>query len=254
MAPPTFQPVTPEDAATVVLVRDAGGDLEVYMTRRQDHLLFLGGYYVFPGGKMDEADYGAQSLARCRGLTPEQAAARIEGVERPELAYGLMFAAVRELFEEAGVLLAEYEDGVELARPSPELAARLAELRAGLQADRITMAALLQAEGLYCPVSRVHWFAHWITPATSPRRFSTYFFLARLPEGQEASAFESEVARALWIRPDEALARWRQDKWKMIPPTISSLDTLARYKSWTDLARDFSRPPGEHRRTVWKAL
>ncbi|HUT53532.1 MAG TPA: NUDIX hydrolase [bacterium] len=254
MAPPTFQPVTPEDASTVILIRDAQDDIEVYMTRRQDYLLFLGGFYVFPGGKMDAADYGAESMARCRGLTPEQAAGVIEGVERPELAVGLMVAAIRELFEEAGVLLAEYDDGKALTRPSPELAQRLSARREQLQSDKVSMAELLKSEGLYCSLARIHWFAHWITPATSPRRFSTYFFVAGKPAGQEASAFEREVARALWIRPEQALARWRQDKWKMIPPTIASLDTLSRYHSWEALKHDFSRPPRDHQRTVWKTL
>jgi 8-oxo-dGTP pyrophosphatase MutT (NUDIX family) len=249
-----FKPVTPEDASTVILVREAGPGLEVYMTRRQESLMFLGGFHVFPGGKMDPADRSPESMARCKGLAPEAASARIEGVEQPAMAVGLMVAAIRELFEEAGVLLAEYEDGTRLTRPSAELCARLSEYREKLQADRISLAQLLEAESLFCSIAHIHWFAHWITPATSPRRFSTYFFTARLPEGQKASPFASEIAEALWVRPEQAIANWREGRWKMIPPTIASLDTLARYRSWDELKRDFSRAPEEHRRTVWKEL
>jgi 8-oxo-dGTP pyrophosphatase MutT (NUDIX family) len=247
-----FKPVKPEDASTVILVRDDGGGIEVYVTRRQDHLLFLGGYHVFPGGKVDEDDRSAKTIELCRGRTPEQACTHIEGVDEPDRAVGFMVAGIRELFEEAGVLLAEREDGSDLRQSGPGQAERLAGHRKKLQQDKIGFQQIMEKERLRCPLDRLLWFAHWITPATSPRRFNTFFFAAKKPEGQETQAFEDEIAEAFWVRPEKALENWRKGQWKMIPPTISSLDTLAGYKSWDDIKNDLVKPHEEHRRVVVK--
>ena len=247
-----FKPVTPEDAATVILTREAGDGLEVYMTRRQDQLLFLGGYHVFPGGKMDLADRCPEMIRRCRGCTPDRAVERIEGVEAPELAVGLMVAAIRELFEEAGVLLCEDAGGKPLEEPSLPRADRLARWRGELQQNRVTFLEILEEEDLYPVLARLQWFAHWITPATSPRRFSTFFFVARKPAGQKTSRFVDEVDQAVWIKPEDAIEKWKAGEWEMIPPTIASLDTISRYQSWEEIKKDFSLPPPRHKRTVWK--
>jgi 8-oxo-dGTP pyrophosphatase MutT (NUDIX family) len=247
-----FKPVKPEDASTVILVREDGGGIEVYMTRRQHHLLFLGGYHVFPGGKVDENDKSAQIIERCRGRTPEQACTHIEGMDEPDRAVGFLVAGIRELFEEAGVLLADCDDGSALEPTAPGQAERLAGFRKKLQQDKISFQQILEKERLCCPLDKLLWFAHWITPATSPRRFNTLFFAAKKPEGQETEAFEDEIAEAFWIRPEQALENWRKGLWKMIPPTISSLDTLSRYESWQDIEKDLRRPPEEYKRTVWK--
>jgi 8-oxo-dGTP pyrophosphatase MutT (NUDIX family) len=249
-----WKPVKPEDAATVVLTRDSSDGLEVYMTRRQPSLLFLGGYHVFPGGKLDDADRSPEIFARCRDCDLEEAARQIEGVDDPDRAAGLMVAAIRELFEEAGVLLGEDEAGRPLANPSKQTLNQLADLRKKLQADEIPFSDLLEMQGLYCSLSRLKWFAHWITPATSPRRFNTFFFVARKPKGQETSRFEQEIDEAVWVKPREAIERWKAGEWLMIPPTIASLDTLSRYESWEAIKADFGRPPAEHQRTVWKGL
>ncbi len=246
--------VVPEDAATVVLVRDSGDGLEVYMTRRRDELVFLGGYHVFPGGKVDPGDRCSEAVQRSRGLSPEDAACRINGVPEPFRAFGFFFGAARELFEEAGVLIAEDGECGPVEGPSAGLAERLGAHRADLQADRVPLHRILEQEGLFISVHRLKWFAHWITPATSPRRFNTYFFVCRKPGGQSAQPFSGEVSEGVWVRPLEALNRWRAGEWKMIPPTFASLDTLSQYGSWEDLSRDFSRPPLEHPRTVWKGF
>lgn len=251
---PGFKPVKPEDAATVLLVRDEGSGLEVYMTRRRPELMFLGGYHVFPGGKLDAADRGESLAGRCRGLSPSQVCSALSGVEDPDRARGFFTAAARELFEEAGVLLCEDGQGRARERFSEKQADRLSSLRLELLEDRIGLAEVLEAEDMFLSLSRLHWFAHWVTPAFSPRRFNTYFFAARKPSGQEPSPFRAEVAEGGWTRPEEALERWRAGEWRMIPPTIASLDTLSRYSNWAELKADFSLPPAEHARTVWRGV
>jgi 8-oxo-dGTP pyrophosphatase MutT (NUDIX family) len=245
----SWQPVAAEDAATVLLVREGEAGLEVYLTRRQESLVFLGGYTVFPGGKVDAGDRSAEQLERCRGLSAAAAAERLPGTDGPERAVGFFVAGFRELFEETGVLVAEDGQGCSLEEPDPERARRLAAARIEVQDDRLGFPALLRGEDLYLPLERLFWFARWITPATSPRRFNTYFFLARLPAGQSPSPFSSEIAEAVWSRPEEALERWRRGQWRMIPPTIASLDTLSRYRTWAEARACFSRP--EHPRTTW---
>jgi 8-oxo-dGTP pyrophosphatase MutT (NUDIX family) len=239
--------VEPEDAATVVLVREAREGLEVYMTQRQDHLTFLGGYYVFPGGKVDGSDMSEAAAGVCR-FGADEARARLAGVEDARRALGFWVAGIRELFEETGVLLAE--DSARLA-PGSEDPARLARMRHELQERRTSFPELLTAEGLSVSLDRLLWFAHWITPSSSPRRFSTFFFVGLKPEGQEAAPFAPEIAQAAWVSPEAALVNWREGRWALIPPTIATLDTLARYRSWAAIQADFSRPPAKHARTVW---
>ena len=252
MSFPHARGARPEDAATVILARDASEGLEVYMTRRQDYLRFMGGYYVFPGGKVDPADIGGDILRCLDGFGPERALERMAGIGDPPRALGFMVAAARELYEEAGVLLAKDAEGRPADLSDPKLGPGLAELRKRLQADEITLPELLKASGLRLDLGDMWWFAHWITPATSPRRFSTHFYLAGLPEGQLASAFEEEISDARWVSPRKALDMWRSREWDMIPPTVASLDTLSRYGGVADALADFSKPPSEFRRTVWK--
>ncbi|MFO8057172.1 MAG: NUDIX hydrolase [bacterium] len=248
----TFSPAKPEDASTIVLLQDRPSGLEVYLTKRQDSLPFLGGYHVFPGGKVDEEDCSSALIERCCGLSPEEAASRLEGVDDLGRACGFFVAGIRELFEEAGILLAKDGSGEFLEQPADSLSERLSSYRRKLQHDSLPFFRILEHEDLYLCLDRVLWFAQWITPATSPRRFNTYFFVARKPEGQSASPFSAEVSREYWVRPAEALERWKRGEWKMIPPTLASLETLSRYESWQQLKADFKRPPFQHRRTVWK--
>lgn len=242
-----WKPVEPEDAATVILVREGDSGLEVYMTRRQDRLVFLGGYHVFPGGKVDEGDSDDRMVSLCPGLSPRESAARLGHSFSSSRSFGFFAAAARELFEEAGVLLAGNGEGERLCNPVLDLSGH----RRDLQQDRAEFFSILEGEGLSLCLERLHWFAHWITPATSPRRFNTLFFIARKPGGQQASPFAAEVSDACWARPDEAISLWRRGEWKMIPPTVSSLDTLSRYSCWADLEADYSRSPDDHPRTVW---
>lgn len=245
------RPATPEDAATVALVREGPDGLEVYMTRRQDALRFLGGYYVFPGGKVDAADRSDELFGLCPGFSLEAARARLAGTLDPRRAAGFFLAATRELFEEAGVLLDWGGDLGARAGLDPRLAGRLARLREELSRGETSFAAGLRAAGLRLDPGRLLWLSHWITPATSPRRFSTFFFLAALPPGQEPTPLPAEISEACWARPDQALAQWRSGRWAMIPPTIATLDVISRHRTWAELAAEYAKPPGEMTRMVW---
>jgi 8-oxo-dGTP pyrophosphatase MutT (NUDIX family) len=214
-------PAAPEPAATVCLVREDAAGLEVYLTRRQADLMFLGGFHVFPGGKVDPEDCCPGMLSRCRSLDP--------GAADPDRAAGFRVAAIREVFEETGVLLTE--------GTKPISSARLQESRRELHAGKRSFLSWLEAEDLYLPVDRLFWFAHWITPATSPRRFDTHFFAARMPAGQEAAPFAEEISASGWERPKAAIERWKRGEIKMIPPTLASLDFLSRFSNWEELSR-----------------
>ncbi len=249
-----WKPAQPEDAATVILVRDGEEGLEAYMTRRHDSLEFLGGYHVFPGGKVDREDRLANAARLSPSLTAEEAVKRMAGVDDPARAFGFFAAAARELFEEAGVLLAGDSKGARLEELPQGPARELISLRRLLQADEIPLAEVLERTGLCLSLAKLLWFAHWITPSTSPRRFNTHFFVARCPGGQTVSPFQAEISEAVWIPPKKALREWKAGRWKMIPPTFASLDTLALYDDWEGLKADFAKPPAEHPRTVWKGF
>ena len=220
--------VVPEPAATVVLVRETGPGLEVFLTRRNPDLLFLGGYHVFPGGKLDPEDTSPAMLKRCRCRDRVKAAAPLGLPDEPERALGYRVAAVREVFEETGVLLAEGETW-----PPAE---RLAADRRELHEDRRTFLSILEAEDLALPVDRLLWFARWVTPAGSPRRFEAHFFAAPMPVGQAVATFPEEIASSEWISPRAAIEKWKQGQLRIIPPTLASLDFLSYFADWAALA------------------
>jgi len=228
-----MNPVIPEPAATVCLVREQGRGLEVYLTRRHSGLIFLGGFHVFPGGKVDEEDYAPDMLRRCRDLDPLAGAAVMMGAADPDKAMGFRVAAIREVFEETGVLLTQGAKQIPLAR--------LPDYRRELHARKRSFLSLLEAEDLYLPLDRLLWFARWVTPATSPRRFDAHFFAARMPEGQEVSPFEEEVSASGWELPKTAIEKWKRGEIKIIPPTLASLDFLSRFSGWAELSRQLQR-------------
>ena len=245
---PALVPVV--DASTVMLVRpcvEEKGAFEVYLTRRRRELVFVGGAYVFPGGKVDEGDAAPGALACCEGLRPESAA-RIMGESKEEgvRAAAHWVAAVRELFEEAGILLAYREEGL-LDPAAPGLAERLFEWRRRLNAGESAIAQMIEAERIRLATDRLRYVSHWITPEGPPRRFSTRFFLALCPPGQEAVHHEQEVDESLWLPPRRALEGWAEGRFMMIPPTVMSLQRLAGFERLENLLAAFPGPCGKGR-------
>jgi 8-oxo-dGTP pyrophosphatase MutT (NUDIX family) len=216
-------PVPVRDAATVMLVRDGDGGLEVFMMRRTLQAAFVGGFYVFPGGAVDAADRGAEVDAVCDGLD-DAAASEALGVASGGLAYWV--AAVRECFEEAGVLLAAGGTGEVVRFDDPAVAARFTEHRHAVHAGTTRLVDVCRAEGLQLVAGDIAYVSHWITPEGEPRRFDTRFFVARAPAAQEPLHDDGETIASLWVRPADALQRCQDGELAMIVPTIKNLELL----------------------------
>jgi len=220
------------DAATVMLVRDdAEGALEVFMLRRNLQSDFVGGAYVFPGGGVDDHDRVADLGAVCEGRSDADASAQL-GVSAGGLAFWV--AAIRESFEEAGVLLAY--DGDELVRfDDPVIAERFVEHRGAVDRGERRLIDVCRAEGLRLAVDTMSYFSHWITPEGPSRRYDTRFFVARAPVGQVPLHDDREVIANLWIRPSDALARYEAGDFEMIFPTVRSLIAIERFATSDEL-------------------
>lgn len=217
------------NAATVMLVRDSatGDGLEVFMLRRTLSAVFASGMYVFPGGRLDDIDSGVEMEVVCDGLGDARASELLK-VPAGGLAYWV--AAIRECFEEAGVLLARSIDTGEVVRfDDPKVAARFAAARAGIYDSSLNLVQLCEAEGLRLTTDAIHYTAHWVTPIGERRRFDTRFFLARAPQAQEPLHDDGETIASLWTSPADALAREQSGELLMLPPTISCLQFLAEY-------------------------
>src|SRR5687768_15737990 len=185
-----------------MLLRDGDAGLEVFMVQRHLNSDFVGGAYVFPGGAVDQEDAGDLDEL-CWGADPARAD-HLMGCE-----HGLKFyvAAVRELFEEAGVLLAYDRDGQWIESWDPADIARFAEHRRRLNDRQASMTEVARAEGLRMAVDRLVLFSHWVTPPGPPRRFDTRFFLAAMPGLQDPLHDENETVDSMWVRPADALER-----------------------------------------------
>ncbi|MBO0877715.1 MAG: hypothetical protein J2P19_30435, partial [Pseudonocardia sp.] len=222
--PPPDSPATPRPAATVVLLRDGPAGLEVFLQHRVRAMAFAPNVHVFPGGGVDDRD-------RVNGIgwAGPPASWWAGRMGRPEeLATAAVCAAVRETFEECGVLLAgpapdDGASGPDGARPRPvEMAAARAELVDG----RGSLADVLTARGWVLRADLLRPWANWITPEGRTRRYDTMFFVAGLPDGQRADADNSEVSSAGWRRPADALADWKADRIELLPPTWVTLEQL----------------------------
>lgn len=223
---PDPESVPLRDAATVMLVRDGEAGLEVFMLRRNLNSDFVGGAYVFPGGGVDPADGDAEVAAVCVGRDDSAASALLD-VDRGGLAFWV--AAIRESFEEAGLLLA-VDDHDELVRfDDVSVAERFVEHRRAVDSGERPLVDVARDEGLRLAVDRMHYFSRWVTPVGAPRRYDTRFFVAHPPEWQEPLHDDREVIANLWIRPQDALERHRRKEFEMIFPTVRSLEALCRF-------------------------
>ncbi len=222
-------PVTPKDAATVMLVRDTDGGLEVFLQRRVMGMAFAGGMTVFPGGGVDRRD--ADTSLAWHGPEPAWWADRFSC--DVGLARALVCAAVRETFEESGVLLAGPDDTSVVADVRP-----YAEARAQLVNRDLSLAGFLAEAGLVLRADLLRPWADWVTPIEERRRFDARFFLAQLPDGQRADGDTSEAQDTRWQRPSDALDDWKAGRSGLLPPTWT---TLAELEECTSVADAMSR-------------
>jgi 8-oxo-dGTP pyrophosphatase MutT (NUDIX family) len=229
----------PRQAATVLLLRDGlrpdgRAALEVYLLRRTRGMPFAGGMTAYPGGGVDPRD--GDTEIGWAGPPPAQWAAAFGCDERT--ARELVCAAVRETFEEAGVLLAGDDDGV-----VPDVSGDdWEEQRQALLSRELSLAELLAGRGLAVRADLLRPFAHWITPPVEPRRYDTKFFAAALPVGQEARHVSSEADEASWQTPSTALAELSTGARPMLPPTSHTLGQLA---AFPDVAAALAGSPPE---------
>jgi 8-oxo-dGTP pyrophosphatase MutT (NUDIX family) len=228
--------VTPLPAATVTLVRDAPLGLEVLMLQRSMELKFMPGAYVFPGGALDPGDDTPELRGLCVGLDDE-AASRTLGIARGGLAYWV--AAIREAFEEAGILLA-YDASGRYVSLTGAVADRYHAHRQALDRNHGAFAALARAEGLLLATDRLLYFGHWITPVGIPRRYDTRFFLAVAPEAQEAQCDNHETTAHTWMRPQQALDLCAREMLNMRFPTIKTLERFAACSTAAGLVAEIS--------------
>jgi 8-oxo-dGTP pyrophosphatase MutT (NUDIX family) len=220
--------VTLREAATVMLVRD-DPDLQVFMLRRNLESTWVAGAYVFPGGAVDPEDRDPGLARRCPGLSDARASALL-GLPAGGLGYWV--AAVRETFEEAGVLLAR---DAATAAPVDPSAPRLVPLRDGLNDGSASWRELVEAEDLLLDVGALHPFSHWITPEGAPRRYDTRFFVAAAPDGHAYAHDETETVASTWVRPADALAASDRGEIELIFPTRKSLEALGRFEHADEL-------------------
>jgi 8-oxo-dGTP pyrophosphatase MutT (NUDIX family) len=222
---PPAEPVPIRDAATVVVLRDGAGCAEALLLRRHARSGFAADAWVFPGGVVDEHDE-LLPAERWRGIDPATLAARFNAT--PQRTLALHVAAVRETFEESGLLLATHPDGAAVDLASPEVSAMRAQL-----ADREHPAGAaefnswLADQRLVLELGRLEYWARWITPTWEKRRYDTRFFLARAPEGQVAAFDDVETTGQRWIAPPAAVAAAAAGELHIIYPTVKNLEELA---------------------------
>jgi 8-oxo-dGTP pyrophosphatase MutT (NUDIX family) len=234
-----FTPVAARPAATVVLMRDAEGGPEALLLRRHRRSGFAAGAWVFPGGVVDDADRDPALAERLEGPTAGEWAARMQVADSGE-ALGYVAAALREAFEETGILLAR-PDGVGDAAPGGGDAVEVA--RRALLDGVVGLREVALNLGVRLSGGELLYIAHWITPEPEPRRYDTRFFLAHAPEGAVCTPHEAEMTDARWMRPADAVAAFRRGEIKLLPPTVHTLRCLSRCGSFAEARRALAEAP-----------
>ncbi|WP_431474351.1 MBL fold metallo-hydrolase [Marinobacter sp. KM021] len=232
-------------AATLVLTRDTENGIEVLLLQRTWEAIFLPGYFVFPGGAVNEQESEAQP--------------HVVGVEDADISQTMsldeggadfMLAAVRECFEEAGILLAQDGSGRLIGAEHPVLGERNALFR-----DEVSLAQLCEKHGLVVPLDRLAYLSHWVTPPGPPRRFDTRFFVAVAPEGQRAGHDGQETIDHVWMSPAQALEEHRAGQRLLGLPTIRTLRVLCDFNTTAELMRHaHANPPEAFPTDPWPAL
>lgn len=215
-------PPTPRPSATLILLREQHGQLEVLMTRRHERLAFMGGMWVFPGGTLHAADTAAESLQQVTAasrISPAKLVS-LQGDALPAAeCLGLAIAACREVFEETGILPAVTTATAQLPQHPTHVQAE----RADIARNPERFAAMLQREGWLLNLRDLIYWAHWITPSSAPRRFDTRFFATSVNPDTEFSADRTETVECRWMKPDELIDATASAHAPVSPPTLVTL-------------------------------
>lgn len=217
------QPIRP--AATIILVREADSSFEIFMLKRTSRASFAGGMYVFPGGKVDSDDHLHKYDAYRYGPTDQQAA-QVKALGDEWRGYWI--AAIRETFEEAGLLLAYANDAL-VSFDTPKQRARFDAYRPQIHAGSISLLDICCDENLRLAVDQIHFYNRFVTPFGRPRRFDTRFFIASAPQAQIGKHDEKETVDSIWISPQDALVRNKAKEFDLMNVTRMQLEWLSVY-------------------------
>ena len=242
MSHSTEKPKEPKRAATVILIREDRGGVQVFLLRRSGRSGFFPSTYVFPGGTVDSEDLDTELWSEHGDIDPDEAFLRLGGglSMQEAIAYGV--TGIRETFEEAGVLLAVKNDDAESHQDS----VRDRRMSDGL--DKGWLRELVVSEGWTLAFSGLARWAHWITPELMPQRFDTRFFLAFMPPDQECMPDAYETTHGIWINPAKGLAGNLRGEIPLSPPALVTLQELLHYPDIKDLEKEVqSRSWGEAR-------
>ena len=224
----------PVDAATAILLRPCPEtgikDIEVLLVRRNRQSSFVPGYYVFPGGVLDPEDYDPGMERFIRGIDGRQAGRIMTDMSHPSKTLGAWVAAIRETFEEVGVLIARKKDGTIVTIPAQERR-RFLNYRTALGKGEIKFSQILEEEGIFLAGDCLHYFSHWITPEPLPLRYDVRFFLAEAPSDQAVACDGIELTDHIWLRPSAALADYEAGRIGMVLPQIMTLVELSRFRT-----------------------
>jgi 8-oxo-dGTP pyrophosphatase MutT (NUDIX family) len=228
----------PKKAATVILLRESKAKgFEIFLLKRHEKSSFMGGNYVYPGGRVDREDGSFETGSICSGVTSEGAFELFGKTLPPDEALAHWVAGIRELFEEAGVLLACDQQGKSLHLINPTDRQRFLGYRDLIYKRKTSICQLAQKEKLLLALDQLHYYAHWITPEARSERFDTRFFLAFLPVGQEARHDQTETTIGVWLSPREALEKNSGGEVALSPPTLKTLEDLSRFKNIAEVCQ-----------------
>jgi 8-oxo-dGTP pyrophosphatase MutT (NUDIX family) len=229
----------PADAATVMLLRPCHHpgikDVEVLMVHRNRKSSFVPGYHVFPGGVLDPEDYEPSIEHFIQGITREQACRIIPDMSRPEKALGAWVAAIRETFEEVGLLIARKKDGTPVTMRTEDEQRRFSTYRHALNKREIKFLQMLEMEDILLAGNCLRYFSHWLTPEPLPLRYDVRFFVAEVPAHQSAAHDGVELTDHVWFRPSVAIKDYEAGRIDMVLPQIMSLVELSRHQSVADV-------------------
>ncbi|MBN2038673.1 MAG: hypothetical protein JW864_01430 [Spirochaetes bacterium] len=229
-------PAIPKKSSTVILTRaNPDNGFEVLLLKRNDNSKFMGGNYVYPGGKVDAEDSDENLISAGMALFPLKSSILFEDLLSVEECLAYRVAAIRELFEEAGILLAYKENGALFCPEDNDEKKRFNEYRSSLYGGGIRFAEMLNKEKLTPAFDRLSYFAHWLTPEISPVRFIARFFIANLPEGQEAIHDDMEIIHSVWLSAREALSENLKGNVFLSPPTLKTLEEISYYNTTEEL-------------------
>lgn len=223
--------MTPRPASTLALVRNTPDGIEVLMLQRTYQAAFLPGFYVFPGGAVDPGDQHPELAEVITGHNDTSASA-LMGIDHDGIGY--LVAAIRESFEEAGILLAETAQGQPIKPDHPVITTARWPIATG----ETDMLSLCRKHDLRLPLGRIGYIDHWVTPPGPPRRFDTRFFVAAAPDGQAASHDGAETIDHCWLSPEQAMADHHSGERQFGAPTLSVLRRLARFSNTDDILAD----------------